>query len=168
MSDLRVPDVLGEIVGWRAWRVIGTPKFPMLASVTHGNFVWQPNAWTIADCHGEYSCRRSLDGHSPGERCSCGMYAAKDRKQLVDLGYNRYAGDQVVFIGEVGFTGKVAPGTQGYRAERGRIRRLYVPWEHFEYVEGLERLYGCEVLLDNTFNAVSIDAATIENNRRSN
>lgn len=166
MSD-RAPDVMGEIIAWRAWKVIGTERFPMLASVTHGKFVWQPKAWTIAFCGGKDTCSRSLDGHTPGETCTCGMYAAKDRKQLVSLGYNSYAGDQVVFIGEVGFTGKVVPGTQGYRAERGRIVRLYVPWEHFAYVDGLERLYGCEVLLDNTFNAESIDPATIEKNRRS-
>src|SRR5262245_27875431 len=129
MSDMRVPDVLGEIVAWRAWKVIGTRKLPLLASVTYGQMIWHPDRWTFALCGKRTECSRSLDGGVPGESCSCGMYAAKTRRQLVSLGYNAYSDRQVVFVGEVGLAGKVIPGTQGWRAERGRIRRLYVPWE---------------------------------------
>jgi hypothetical protein len=153
-DEMVVPDVIGEIVGWRAWRVIGqNVKLPMLASVTHGKTIWHPDRWTLATCGGKTYCHRCEDGRVPGEGCSCGMYAAKSREQLVDLGYNR-GGDprRPVFIGEVGFVGKVIPGSQGWRAEKGRIVRLYVPFQHFRYVEWLERLYQVPVLLDNTLN----------------
>jgi hypothetical protein len=154
-SDVRVPDVLGEVIGWRAWRVIGgNVKLPMLASVTHGNTIWHPDRWTLATCgRTSHTCRRpGYAGVSvPGEGCSCGMYAAKSREQLLKLGYNR-GGDAMrpVFIGEVGMAGKVIPGSQGWRAEKARIVRLYVPYEHFRYVQWLERLYRVPVLLDNT------------------
>lgn len=91
----------------------------------------------------------------PGERCSCGLYAASSRAQLVKLGYaNEHSGDQAVFVGEVGFVGKVIPGSQGWRAEKGRIRKLYVPFHRWQYVEALEALYGVPVVLDNTSSVV--------------
>lgn len=73
----------------------------------------------------------------------------------MSLGYGResWRGDSVatpIFIGEVALAGKVIPGTQGWRAERGRIARLYVPFHHWRFVEALEELYRVEVVLDNT------------------
>ena len=153
MSD-RAPDVLGEITAWRAWKVIGNEPLPMLASVTHAGTIWHPAHWTLATCGQSPSCRNgSIDGGVPGEECSCGLYAARDRRHLVNLGYNAAHGDEVVFIGEVGLAGKVIPGTQGWRAEKGRIQRLYVPFHHWRYVEPLKRLYRVPVVLDNTSKA---------------
>jgi hypothetical protein len=154
--DLRVPDVVGEIIGWRAWQVVGGPhEFPLLKSVTHKSTLWHPNHWTLATCQGEPVCKKGTlvrprnDGRIPGEGCRCGLYAARDRAHLIQMGYHR-AGGQIVFIGEVGLTGKVIPGDQGWRAEKGRIVRLYVPFEHWAYVDRLEQVYEVPVLLDNT------------------
>jgi len=155
MSDL-VPDRFGEVVGWRAWRVLGGEKLPILASVTHSETVWHPDRWTHAVCGSplkvkDHLCHRRNKGvQVPGESCSCGMYAAKSREQLVRLGYNHDAGHWPVLIGEVGLAGKVIPGSQGWRAEKGRIVRLFVPHVHFKLVAPLERLYRVPVLLDNT------------------
>lgn len=154
--EFAVPDVLGEIIAWRAWKVIGgNERLPMLSSVTHQTTIWHPAHWTFADCGGSKTCRRggSLDGRVPGEECSCGLYAAKTREQLVArLGYGKESPDSPtpVFIGEVGLTGKVIPGTQGWRAEKGRIVRLYVPFHRWRMVEPLAQLYRVPVLLDNT------------------
>jgi hypothetical protein len=161
--DVLVPDRIGEVVGWRAWKVIGEQRFPLLASVTHSGTVWHPDRWTFATCRGEARCqgpdpRCPVEGGSiPGEGHSCGLYAAASRAQLVELGYarpSRYAkpggGEEVVFIGEVGFAGKIVPGTQGWRAQKGRIVRLYVPFFHWRYVEPLEELYRVPVVLENT------------------
>jgi hypothetical protein len=157
MADLRVPDVIGEIVGWRAWKVIGDrpEKLPMLASVTHGHTIWHPGYWTNADCGGRDHCSRSLDGGVPGEHCSCGLYCAASRYQLVDLGYARpeshnHRKGYPKVVGEVGLIGKVIPGTQGWRGEKGRIVRLYVPFQHWRLCQPLEDLYRVEVVLDNT------------------
>ncbi len=159
MPDVRVPDVIGEVIGWRAWKVIGDrpEKLPLLASVTHGHTIWHPAAWTEADCFGKSTCRSSLDGRVPGETCSCGLYCAKSREQLVGLGYARQAYDKQrgtvrhpKVVGEVGLVGKVIPGDQGWRGEKGRIVRLYVPFEHWKLVDPLEALYNVEAVLDNT------------------
>jgi len=158
MSEIVVPDVLGEIVGWRAWRVVGNPKFPLLGSVSHTSTLWHPDRWTLATCGGADTCHRAVgaDRRIPGESCTCGMYAAKSREQLVSLGYNREADPlHPVFIGEVGLVGKVIPGKQGWRAEKGRVVRLYVPFHRYEWVEALESLYQVPVLLTNT---ASVDA----------
>jgi hypothetical protein len=157
MSD-RAPDVLGEVVAYRAWKVIGTVQLPMLASVVHSGAVWHPQRWTIANCQGRDECPHSRNDAVgpgvPGERCTCGMYAARDREHLIQMGYNHYHDDaSPVFIGEVGLAGKVIPGTQGWRAEKGRIRKLWVPFHLIEYVAPLERLYGVTVELTNTFDA---------------
>lgn len=156
MTTERAPDLLGEVVAYRAWRVIGTVAVPMLASATFGSFIWHPQRWTFADCHGRDTCPNSSGDQAgpgvPGEHCSCGLYAARDRDHLVDLQYNRYHDDaHPTFIGEVGLAGKVIPGSQGWRAEKGRIRKLWVPAHLLEYVEPLRRLYGVEVETANTF-----------------
>lgn len=154
MSD-RAPDMLGEVIAWRAWRVIGTPKLPMLSSVSVRACIWHPDRWTLAECRVRGlqlgRCPNPAgDGRIPSESCTCGLYAARDREQLVHLGYNRGGSSDVVFIGQVGMTGKVIPGTQGWRAEKARIVRLFVPFEHYRYVAPLEALYRVPVVLDNT------------------
>ena len=152
MTDHRVPDLMGEIIGWRAWRVIGgrPEKLPMLASATYGDTIWHPGYWTPATCSGRSECSRSLDGRVPGEECSCGLYAAKDRSQLVGLPYGRQDGRRPKIVGEVGLAGKVIPGSQGWRGEKGRIVRLYVPFQLWRLVTPLEELYQVEAVLDNT------------------
>lgn len=151
---------VGEVIGWRAWKVVGDVRFPLLASVTHSGTVWHPDRWTYATCGDDLQCRaaveeKAADLDPPGERCSCGLYAAKTRAQLVDLGYARYLGPaagavQPKFIGEVALAGKVIPGSQGWRAQKGRIARLYVPFEFWRYVDRLEEMYGIEAVLENT------------------
>lgn len=148
MNDDRAPDVVGELVGWRAWRVIGSVQLPMLASVTHGNTIWHPDRWTIATCSDAETCRNG--GDVPGQSCSCGMYAASSRERLLDLGYNRGSAQRPVLIGEVGMTGKVIPAAWGFRAQRARIVRLELPYEWFRFAEPLEALYRVPVLFANT------------------
>src|SRR5262245_13791446 len=125
-----LPLRLGEVVAWRAWQVIAShgDRLPYLRSVSHSSTVWHPGHWTLATCGQRgHSCPRSSDGRVPGESCSCGMYAARDRAHLVSMGYADDRGhvEAPVVIGEVALAGKVIPGTQGWRAEKGRIKRLF-------------------------------------------
>lgn len=132
--------IAGEITGWRAWGVrLATPRTPVLYSVTHA-VPWPSDTWMVADCR--------YDHHPPAANCSCGIYAARDRSQLDDLGY---ADDYMLrVIGEVGLAGRVVTGTQGWRAEKARVLRLWVPFEHWEFVELLNDTYRVPVGLANT------------------
>lgn len=151
--DFRIPDVLGEVTGFRAWGLQWNGRVPRLFSVTAGSFgielidtIWPTNRWLQATCP---------NGHEPGEvpveDCSCGLYAAKTLEQLVTLQYGAYGaeGVQDKAVGEVAFAGKVIEGTQGWRAERGRIVRLWLPLHQWKAVEPVGRTYGVPVgLLD--------------------
>jgi hypothetical protein len=134
------PLVLGETLGWRAWTVIAErTRHPRLQSATHREMVWPTNRWTAATCGGGATCSRSSDGRIPGESCSCGLYAASDLEHLLDLGYAAYGerlGKATTVVGQVAFAGKVIPGSQGWRAEKGRIAHLYVP---FSFDAGLKK-----------------------------
>jgi len=155
MSEIVVPDVVGEIVAYRAWKVIGTKRMPLLGSVTHGGTVWHPDRWTVATCNGKTHCWKCVDKRVPGEGCTCGLYAARDRRHLSGMGYNKESASRPnpVVIGEVGLVGKVIPGSQGYRAEKGRVVRLFVPFHQWEWIEPLEALYDVPALPDNVLNA---------------
>ena len=50
-------------------------------------------------------------------------------------------------VGVVGLAGKVIEGTQGWRAERGRIKELYLPPHHWRAAKALRDLYGIPVKL---------------------
>jgi hypothetical protein len=146
-SDVRIPDVVGEVSGWRAWRLVGTSKTPRLMSVTatdfrvdHVDAIWPTNRWYTAACpHGHVA------GQIPVESCKCGIYAARDRDQLIKLGYGVYTHEDNRVIGEVAFAGKVIPGTQGFRAEKARVIRLFVPYENWRMAEALGAAYRVPV-----------------------
>lgn len=133
------PDLVEEIVGWRAWIVrLRELRTPILYSVTRREWVaWPADRWTVAEC--------AKDHDPPGEKCSCGIYAARDRDQLDGLGYAD--GAILHVIGEVGLAGRVVVGTQGWRAEKARPRRLLVPHDHWQLVELFERAYSIPVEL---------------------
>jgi hypothetical protein len=142
------PLMLGETLGWRAWVVIAeTSRAPRLRSATHSSTVWPTNRWTAATCGGELHCRQDDGGDRriPGEHCRCGLYAARDLEQLLGLGYASWGGRDTVVVGQVAFAGKVIPGTQGWRAERGRIARLYVPFSKAELGKRLSEVYAVPV-----------------------
>lgn len=143
----RTPDVLGEVIAWRAWRVVGPSRRPLLGSVTHTETLWMPTDWTYA------TCPRGCGDNVPGEVCTCGLYAAKTSEQLVNLGYAEYNEHAPRIIGEVGLAGKVIEGTQGWRAQKGRIVRLHLPYEFWNLGDALKRLYRCDIALRNTWDA---------------
>ena len=48
-------------------------------------------------------------------------------------------------VGEVAFSGKIVKGCQGWRAEKGRILNLVVPYEFWGWVEPLGLAYNVPV-----------------------
>jgi hypothetical protein len=150
--QFRVPDVLGEAVGWRAWRVVRNGE-ARLASVEVSPTPWHPGEFALA------RCLRGAPHSAPDESCSCGFYAATTREYLLSLGaYYRYEDVQPVVIGEVAMSGKVIPASRGYRAERARPLRLHVPYELWRLADELDGVYGRDgvrIELDNTLWLVS-------------
>lgn len=144
-DDVRAPDVLGEVEGWRMWLVAGPPRLPRLFSpYTYSRRlplagVWPTGAYLYAHCR---------KGHeAPAEGCTCGIYALQSHGELVRSGYVNRQGGNVV--GRVGLAGLIVPGDRGWRAERARVLELYVPFDLWRLVRPLSRAYQVPVTLAN-------------------
>lgn len=156
--------VAGEVVGWRSWGVYGRPvgfgsiKDPVLFSLFNDT-EWPADDWLYAECLDLNSVIPSARAckEIPGKGCHCGVYAARDRRQLAGL---RQYGDPngqlytqarpLTVIGEVALAGLIYPGSRGWRAARARVLRLYVPHEHWPIVHPLQETYNVSVELSNT------------------
>jgi hypothetical protein len=156
VSEFRVPDVIGEVVGWRAWNVVGTMRVPRLMSINQAGFsvmhldaIWPTNRWFLAKCpHGHTA--GAHDDAIPVEGCSCGIYSARDRDHLTDLRYGAYGerledGSKLVAIGEVAYSGKVIPGSQGWKGQKARVKSLVVPYELWRWAKPLGAAYRVSV-----------------------
>jgi hypothetical protein len=143
-----VPDYFEPMIGWRAWRIRDTPAGPRLHSVTYSHCFWTPRDATVAECEK----KKHL---APDEGCTCGLYSAKHKAHLLGMGYHHYDPDRggMNAVGEVVLWGKIVEGTQGWRAERGYPRELYVPFEGWGYVKPLSEIYGVPVRLNNFLGA---------------
>lgn len=165
-----VPDAIGEILAWRAWYIMATPDGPRLQSFNRGEdgsdvHYWQPGEIMYAHCphvrKGHVSPKWPGDDvltyapvalQVPVEGCSCGYYAAIDREHLMRMGYNAYRQDygDPVCIGQVALSGKVIPGTQGWKAQQVWPVKLHVPYEYWRFVQPLRDAYAIPVELDRT------------------
>lgn len=145
---MTTPDVVGEIVGFRAWTVEPSIlRGPTLHSFSF-DADWPRDGWMVATCD---------DGCTdpPGKGCHCGIYAARERSHLVSMGYHdeqsmwAWTHGRVIAIGEVGLAGKVIPGTKGWRAARARPLRLWVSYTEWRVAVSLAAAYGVPVGLTN-------------------
>lgn len=141
----RAPDLLGEIVAYRGWRLhLGWNTAELRSTV--GDFPWPGDDWTYAEC-GYW--RRKECKEIPGP-CGCGIHAAKDTATLYSRGYmadSDYSGP--VVYGEIGLAGLVIPGTRGWRAEKARVRALWLPHSLWEAHDKLAAAYNVPVTLVN-------------------
>jgi hypothetical protein len=109
-SDDR-PLAIDPVVGWRAWSVVEHDGSYRLASLTR-RAEWPPGEPFTAAC----------DRHTeavPSERCTCGVYAATDPRDLARLG--RIAG---AAVGEVSLWASVVQHSRGMRGGRAYPARL--------------------------------------------
>lgn len=160
------PLMAGEILGWRAWYIVDTPNGARLQSlntvhVGPGDHIWEPGQIEVAQCPYE-----DVIGHRVGngvewevqvpvESCSCGFYAAVSREHLISLNaYHVYSIDDKSenpkCIGQVAMSGKVIPGTQGWKAQEVWPVSLEVPFEFWRYVKPLSEAYNIPVTLART------------------
>jgi len=145
------PDIAGEIIGFRSWIVeeANTSGPVRLTSLTTSTR-WPTGEWLRATCD---RCPLEL---VPNPDCTCGVYAARHSPHLHRLGYHQeetwfsgYRG--AIVVGEVAMAGRVIEGTQGWRAEKARPFRLWVPHAQWRLVSRLERAYDVPVALANIY-----------------
>ena len=98
-----------EIVGWRAWRVVETPRGLRLASVLYDD-VWEPGREAVARCENH---------DAPASGCMCGFHAAKDREAALPYLVGRDdPGTVDRVLGLVALYGRVIEHEEGWRAEK--------------------------------------------------
>jgi hypothetical protein len=131
LSDIRIPDAIEPIVGWRYWRLGGDGR---LRSLTGRQHVWKPGQAIEATCRFVEADPRDrrlqlVPGYgarphtSPGTDCTCGLYASRNLERLrgqILFGLRR------MVVGEVSLWGSVIPGQHGYRAQYAYPKRLCV------------------------------------------
>ncbi|MGH2698006.1 MAG: hypothetical protein ACRDJL_02240 [Actinomycetota bacterium] len=155
MTPFAVPDAIEPLVGWRYWRVDRENLLHSLSG-TKG-FVWRPNTRFEARCPvvkrtGIDRRYRFISGmrvemhDAPGDRCRCGIYAARD---LTHLRRQILTGLAINVVGEVSLWGRVIPGSKGFRAQYAYPRRLFViqktaDWDQSAVADALS-VYGVPV-----------------------
>lgn len=153
VTEVRVPDIAGEVVGFRAWIVepvysaIGQSRYwrVRLCSLTNRT-TWPPADWLRALCYvGAFGV--------PHTNCMCGIYAARDPGHLEDQGYHDWGeGEDPVAVGEVGLAGKLIRCERGWRAEKARPIRLWLPFTQWRLARPLAQTYRIPVTLADTLN----------------
>jgi len=147
-----VPDVIGEVTGWRVWRVLHPrePEKIRLQSLGAGgkthSIIWTPGKIMEAFCSAPHT--------PPAERCSCGFYAARTREHLLSMhyhsGFDYDDPTAVMAVGTVKMQGKIIPGTQGWRAQRVRPERVMILPSRWRVVKPLRAMYPkVEFVLEN-------------------
>src|SRR5919202_2799706 len=131
-AELRVPDLVEPVVGWRVWLVVEDAGEVRLRSVVYPT-LWEPRVETVAECVHlkRHPPQVGFSNHSaPSSRCDCGIYAARE---LVDgIHYLRTSdqpGADVLgrVFGRVSLWGSVVESKRGWRGSHAYPEHLYVP-----------------------------------------
>jgi hypothetical protein len=153
---MKIPDLLSPIVAYRTW------GWDALGITSLNDTRWVPGEAMKAFCpnfmvphessgHGDMISVRDgwEDHHVPAPDCSCGVYAAKNFKHLVDIGYAEHG-----IHGEVSLWGTVMEHRLGYRAQYAYPKTFVVPESMVPYpagqmttqLEGL-MLFGVDIFI---------------------
>jgi hypothetical protein len=139
MTD-RAPDLIGPLVGWRAWCVRETERGWRLFSIHYGE-AWPAGRQLEAACYrSRYVSNANENTHArhfvPAKDCLCGVYAAKVMAQARQYFNASHSTCEMVppsldyihrAIGQVSLWGRVVECSQGYRASIAYPARLWVP-----------------------------------------
>ena len=120
-DESRAPDFIEPIVGWRAWRVMKCRDHYLLGSLFN-NVAWYPATPLHAQCFP--TIRGSLH-RSPGEKCRCGIYAA--RHEAIEWAAIAQRGFKSLVVGRVFLWGEVIEAERGWRAAHAYPERIFVP-----------------------------------------
>jgi len=108
---MSVPDYVAPIVGYRIWQW----DAPFLKSLSNGE-PWFPGKPMTAKC-----CAGLAHEQPPQERCTCGIYAARET-------LDQLARRMRCIHGEVYLWGRVVEHTDGWRAQYAYPKTLTFPW----------------------------------------
>ena len=137
--DLRVPDGIDPITGYRIFRVeSASGPDPVLASMTTRGFSWAPAGVTEASCPGGSE-------HVPGPGCSCGLYALNTLEDLLFEFGPCVLAERDSLVARVQLWGRVVVGSRGVRAERGRVAALLPGISQVESAFAVARRYRVQV-----------------------
>jgi hypothetical protein len=152
---VNIPDLISPINAYRTWQWDAEG----LKSLNHA--LWVPGEAMTAICQRITWLHRQRwtagipndDGthESPADGCTCGVYAAKNFKHLVQIGYAQHG-----IHGEVQLWGRVWDHHLGYRAQFAYPKNLIIPEDMLpfpmnEIMPRLEHLmlYGVDIFLTN-------------------
>jgi hypothetical protein len=136
----KMPDRIEPITAWRAWKVSGTKLHALGMSGC-----WEPKKIMSASCQkgGSYDpCigyYTLIQHESPQRDCSCGIWAFKTLDNLVSAVQGSY---QTRVLGQVSLWGRVIETENGYRAQFGYPKEL---WLFDNSLEELGYIYGVPV-----------------------
>jgi hypothetical protein len=111
---LSSPDYISPIVGYRVW------QWDAIGLKSLNDEQWIPGEALQAECR----ARVTLAHEAPGDRCSCGVYAAKDFAHLQRIGYAQYG-----VHGEVYLWGTAVEHNLGWRVQLAYPKSLVLPAE---------------------------------------
>jgi hypothetical protein len=119
---------IGEVIGWRAWRVVEDEGGVRLASVLYEDR-WPEDEPLLARC---------ARGHrAPDYECTCGIYAAKRRELALPYRVGRDDARTLGrVLGLVILSGDVVEHRQGWRGSHALPLRL---WAEGRLAEALQR-----------------------------
>lgn len=112
VPQIRVPDLIECITGWRGWGLSKSGRLEALG---------QNTAWPVKEALTAV-CENSGGHVAPNWSCSCGIWAFKDVDNLA-ASIGQYA---VKVIGTVSLWGKVIETENGYRAEKAYPKELWL------------------------------------------
>jgi hypothetical protein len=145
-----VPDAVGVVIGWRAWKVALSGGEPRLRPMTRIGCCAGP--WWPAGHPLEAMCP-TLRHAAPVAGCTCGVHAAASYDLLDELGFVDDSGHAIA-LGTVSLWGRVVETERGWRAERAYPRQVWLPPAIGRFAAGLARAYRIPVVIRNPTGAV--------------
>lgn len=112
---MNIMDYISPIVGYRVW------KWDAKGLTSLNEEPWFPGEALEARC---MDFPLICGPNAPQERCSCGIYAAKNLEHLFDIGYMRHSD----IHGEVFLWGRIFDHSLGYRAEYAYPKNIVLPY----------------------------------------
>jgi hypothetical protein len=118
-----VPNAVGVVVGWRAWKVALVDDGPRLRAMTR--LGCRGGAWWPAGRALQAVCATARHA-APQAGCSCGIHAAASYELLEELGFVDRTGHAVA-VGSVALWGRVVQAERGWRAQQAYPREVWLP-----------------------------------------
>jgi hypothetical protein len=161
LGEERAPDAIEAIWAYRMWIADGDGRLSSL-----NGMLW-PATWLTAQCSllpYPTTAEKRIPHLPPQEGCTCGVYAAKELRGILEMAAPSLAacadsvtgtasvepgrGDTLIrvpMVGRVELAGKVIEHDFGYRAERARIAEI-IPLPGFDaWTDVVARRYGLPV-----------------------